>query len=324
QRYARTYSESGLRRKLARYARAAGEEVVEKVLWLFYAAQSPATPRWAKTAIYGALGYFIFPLDVIPDLAPLVGYTDDLGVLAAALTTVAFYINDDIKARTRVQMEKWFGPAPRKRELKSSRSGRHNNQIELTHSFLFFFKNTAFVYFIPTVSAPLDHAEPDDTPMTTRMNKRSTSCNTLCWPAPSPSDCCPPCPPWPRPVRDSSRVPVPPSAPATSTSTRTIAVAPPPPRRARSGARASCSTSSPVIPQVRSASGWTPWARLVSAWIRAAAPPRPTVTATRVPSSRWRTTAARSAISAASTSPARPVSAKPNCASVPCNPNCRC
>ena len=38
QRYARTYSESGLRRKLARYARAAGEEVVEKVLWLFYAA----------------------------------------------------------------------------------------------------------------------------------------------------------------------------------------------------------------------------------------------------------------------------------------------
>lgn len=110
QRYARTYSESGLRRKLARYARAAGEEVVEKVLWLFYAAQSPATPRWAKTAIYGALGYFIFPLDAIPDLAPLVGYTDDLGVLAAALTTVAFYINDDIKARTRVQMEKWFGP----------------------------------------------------------------------------------------------------------------------------------------------------------------------------------------------------------------------
>ena len=56
QRYARTYSESGLRRKLARYARAAGEEVVEKVLWLFYAAQSPATPRWAKTAIYGASG----------------------------------------------------------------------------------------------------------------------------------------------------------------------------------------------------------------------------------------------------------------------------
>src|SRR5690606_39804321 len=86
---------------LARYARAAGEEVVEKVLWLFYAAQSPATPRWAKTAIYGALGYFIFPLDAIPDLAPMVGYTDDLGVLAAALTTVAFYINDDIKARTR-------------------------------------------------------------------------------------------------------------------------------------------------------------------------------------------------------------------------------
>src|SRR5690606_10973292 len=110
QRYARTYSESGLRRKLARYARAAGEEVAEEVPCLLYAAPGRAKPRRAEAAIHGALGYFIFPLDAIPDLAPLVGYTDDLGVLAAALTTVAFYINDDIKARTRVQMEKWFGP----------------------------------------------------------------------------------------------------------------------------------------------------------------------------------------------------------------------
>src|SRR5690554_7970584 len=84
-------------------------------------------------------------------------------------------------------------PAPRKRELKSSRSGRHNNQIESTNSFLFFFKNTTFVYFIPTVSAPHDHAEQDYTHMTTRMNKRNTSLNTTCWLAPSASYGCTPC-----------------------------------------------------------------------------------------------------------------------------------
>ena len=107
--YTRTYSESRFWHKLTRYASVAGRAVVEKALWRFYAAQSPTTPRWAKTAIYGALGYFIFPLDAIPDFAPMVGYTDDLGVLAAALATVSMYVTDDIKQRSRETLDKWFG-----------------------------------------------------------------------------------------------------------------------------------------------------------------------------------------------------------------------
>ena len=109
QNYTRAYSESRFWQKLTRYATVAGREVAEKALWLFYAAQSPNTPRWAKTAIYGALGYFIFPLDAIPDFAPLVGYTDDLGVLAAALATVSLYVTEDIKQRSQETLDKWFG-----------------------------------------------------------------------------------------------------------------------------------------------------------------------------------------------------------------------
>ena len=112
QNYASAYNEIRFHQKLTRYAKIAGREVVEKALWLFYAAQSPNTPRWAKTAIYGALGYFIFPLDAIPDFAPLVGYTDDLGVLAAALATVSMYVTEDVKHRTRQLMDRWFGPEP--------------------------------------------------------------------------------------------------------------------------------------------------------------------------------------------------------------------
>ena len=41
---------------------------------------------WHRKAIVaGALIYFIVPLDAIPDLAPLFGYMDDLGVIAATL-----------------------------------------------------------------------------------------------------------------------------------------------------------------------------------------------------------------------------------------------
>lgn len=54
---------------------------MEPALKMYYAATDADTPTWAKTTIYGALGYFISPIDVIPGITPLVGYTDDVGVL---------------------------------------------------------------------------------------------------------------------------------------------------------------------------------------------------------------------------------------------------
>ena len=41
---------------------------------------------WQRKAIVAAaLIYFIVPIDIIPDLAPLFGYMDDLGVIMATL-----------------------------------------------------------------------------------------------------------------------------------------------------------------------------------------------------------------------------------------------
>ncbi len=107
--HAQHYSESRFWNKLARYAKKAGAEVVEKALWLYYGAQDPKTPAWAKTVMIGALGYFIFPLDAIPDFAPLVGYTDDLGMIVAAIGTVAMHISDETKTKAREKMQQWFG-----------------------------------------------------------------------------------------------------------------------------------------------------------------------------------------------------------------------
>ena len=45
----------------------------------------------------GALGYFIFPLDVIPDILPCIGYADDLAVIALLLGQLYAFINQDIK-----------------------------------------------------------------------------------------------------------------------------------------------------------------------------------------------------------------------------------
>lgn len=90
--YASAYSENRFRTKLARYALTAGQAVVEKALVLFYVLRDPATPARAKAIVIGALGYFIMPLDAIPDLLPGVGFSDDLGALAIAFALVAMHI----------------------------------------------------------------------------------------------------------------------------------------------------------------------------------------------------------------------------------------
>lgn len=103
------YSDASFWEKITRFAKSAGREVVEKALWLFFAAQRPETPAWAKAVIYSALAYFISPVDAVPDITPLVGYSDDLGMLAAAISTLAVYITDDVKAQAAEKIRTWFG-----------------------------------------------------------------------------------------------------------------------------------------------------------------------------------------------------------------------
>jgi hypothetical protein len=39
----------------------------------------------------------------------VVGFSDDLGALAAAIGSVAMYITDDVKEQARAKLEAWFG-----------------------------------------------------------------------------------------------------------------------------------------------------------------------------------------------------------------------
>ena len=110
--FEKEYSEKNFWNKLSNYAKAAGVEVVEKALLLFYAAQEETTPAWAKATIIGALGYFISLVDGIPDLTPIVGYTDDLGVLVMAVATISAHITEDVRAKAKSKTNEWFGDSP--------------------------------------------------------------------------------------------------------------------------------------------------------------------------------------------------------------------
>jgi uncharacterized membrane protein YkvA (DUF1232 family) len=61
----------------------------EDLLAAWVCARDPSTPRRVKLTLLAALGYFVLPLDAIPDVMPLLGFTDDAAVIAAALAAVA-------------------------------------------------------------------------------------------------------------------------------------------------------------------------------------------------------------------------------------------
>ena len=107
--YLREFSEETFWEKVSKYALVAGREVIEKALILWHVMRKPEVPAPAKAIIMGALGYFICPVDAIPDITPIVGYADDLGVLALALATVSVYVDDEIRAKARNTMQEWFG-----------------------------------------------------------------------------------------------------------------------------------------------------------------------------------------------------------------------
>jgi uncharacterized membrane protein YkvA (DUF1232 family) len=107
--YAVFFSESNFWNTVQSYAKKIGVQSVYSSLLLFYAFKRKETPAWAKNIIIGVLGYLIAPIDLIPDLTPFIGYTDDLGVLGIGLVAIASYINDSVKLQAKTKLKTWFG-----------------------------------------------------------------------------------------------------------------------------------------------------------------------------------------------------------------------
>lgn len=107
--YTGRFSEGKLWQKLANFARLVGLKVVYMVLLLFFAYRRKETPSWAKNIIIGTLGYFLAPFDAIPDLTPIIGYTDDIGILSFGLVTISAYIDNEVRINARQKLKSWFG-----------------------------------------------------------------------------------------------------------------------------------------------------------------------------------------------------------------------
>jgi uncharacterized membrane protein YkvA (DUF1232 family) len=97
--YGRHYSETGLARKVARMPSRTSRLIVEQAITLYVILTDRETPMWARALIIAALGYFICPIDVIPDTVPLLGYADDAIVLATVVSRLGHMVTSAMHER---------------------------------------------------------------------------------------------------------------------------------------------------------------------------------------------------------------------------------
>lgn len=107
--YEKYFSESELRQKISKFGKSIGATVLYPVFLLFNLLKSGDINMKEKAMIIGTLGYFILPLDLLPDALVGVGYADDVAALTAAVTALASCITEDIQNESKSQLRKVFG-----------------------------------------------------------------------------------------------------------------------------------------------------------------------------------------------------------------------
>jgi uncharacterized membrane protein YkvA (DUF1232 family) len=81
----------------------------EDLLAAYYCAFDKQTPRHVQVTLLGAIAYFILPFDFIPDMLPVLGFTDDAAVLAAAIRLVATHITPEHRDAARAALKRGIG-----------------------------------------------------------------------------------------------------------------------------------------------------------------------------------------------------------------------
>jgi uncharacterized membrane protein YkvA (DUF1232 family) len=109
EKYSHHYEDNAFWEKLQKFARKAGIKVSYAALLLYYVLKSPTTSGKDRAKIIGALGYFILPIDLIPDFIPVAGYTDDLAALVWGVYCVIKSITPEVKAQAAAKLHEWFG-----------------------------------------------------------------------------------------------------------------------------------------------------------------------------------------------------------------------
>lgn len=108
EKYAAFYNPNSLFEKIKKVAKKAGVKVIYVVLILYYASFDKDLPVKDKLMVMAALGYFILPLDLIPDALPG-GFVDDAGALMYVVKHIWNNLSNETLRKAQNKLKEWFG-----------------------------------------------------------------------------------------------------------------------------------------------------------------------------------------------------------------------
>lgn len=106
--YAGHYNAVSLFDKIKTVARKAGKKTVHLVLILYYATFDKSLPVKDRLMVVAALGYFILPIDMIPDAMPG-GFADDAAALMYVVRHIWRNLSKETLRKARLKLDEWFG-----------------------------------------------------------------------------------------------------------------------------------------------------------------------------------------------------------------------
>ena len=107
--YGGAYTEESFWDKVRSKLKSAGLQLIYKAMQLYSATETTNCPAKVIAGIDAALGYFIAPLDLMPDFVPFGGYTDDLSAILLATMMAQAYIDDEVREKARQKLGSIFG-----------------------------------------------------------------------------------------------------------------------------------------------------------------------------------------------------------------------
>ena len=86
----------------------AGRTIAQPALEAFEMLIDASTPTQVRMTMFAALTYLIMPMDLVPDLVPVAGFSDDLVALTAVISLWSSYITPELRNKARRKLDRWF------------------------------------------------------------------------------------------------------------------------------------------------------------------------------------------------------------------------
>ena len=79
---------------------------------LYLAARHPLTPWYAKLVVAGFVAYAVTPVDLVPDVIPILGIVDDLIFVPLAIAAAIRFVPAPVLAECRARANERMAPGP--------------------------------------------------------------------------------------------------------------------------------------------------------------------------------------------------------------------